>query len=114
MAFKGNVNISIEQLSGYDEFGQPAIASALNIKCKVVKLLTDLSQTVSRMSQSATLGNADEYVADGIFLVAPNSAVKIGDKATVAGTAFRVDKKIVQYTTTSIVHHWQIECSIWV
>lgn len=113
MAFVGNLPCLIEKLSGFDEFGQPALSKKIKSRCSIVKLAVQDLRTSVRTDTSATGGNAHEYAADSRLLFNLDAPIDIGDKVTVAGVTLKVDAKFVRNSVNGNGHHWQVDASVY-
>jgi hypothetical protein len=115
--FRGNVDVKIETLTGYDMFGNPdTLSSKLQtVKGAVIGEKSSIGQTISTSGASSNTLNAStsELNISLIILVPPSTISTIGDKLTVRGKLFMIAMKDEKYDVYGIHNHTHLECVTW-
>jgi len=113
LMFKGNIDLKIERLSGFDAFGQPSVSGSTNARCSIVRLYSESLRTSVRTDTSATGGNAHEMIADARLLIDIKTDISEGDRLTVQGQTLRVMQIFARNDVHGRPHHHQVDCVKW-
>ncbi len=112
--FRGNTPLKIEQVGAHDRHGQATVGAASKSRCSIVKLTDDRTRTSVRRDTSATGGNAHEITSDARLLIERTATIQPGCRITVLGVTLRVDGVYRRNDVHGVLHHFQVDCSIWV
>lgn len=97
----------------YDEHGQQRFGSKVPEKCAIVKLTSGQQHTSVRADQTASRAHADEFVADVVLLMTPNTKLKVNDKLEIGGLELRARSLQQQYSVTGVLDHIQAGLEQW-
>lgn len=111
--FKGNVQITINQIGGYDGYGQTTLGPESKSLCSIVKLTLDRTRTSVRRDTSGSGGKAHEKTSDTRLLVNPSADISAGCKVTLMGQELIVNEVQKRYDVRGVFHHYQVDCGIW-
>lgn len=112
--FIPNNSGSLHRWSGTDKYGEPSFATAVTVKCGVVRLVMSDDRTSVRTDKSASRSSAEETVAQNSKILFPSNVLPVkGDKFVIHGFSLRIVSIEPRVSIAGAVDHYECKLEIW-
>lgn len=103
----------IVKSQGNDVYGRPLPGKRLRERCSVVKLIVNDEKSAVRTDSSASKGNAQEFVAESVILLTPQTTATIHDILEVRGVTLEIMGMHQRFNVQGVLDHFEVTGKIW-
>lgn len=100
-------------IPGYDVQGKSVLGEPEKIGIAPIRMESSLQQTTIRTDKSGSKNRATENIFQGRILVHPKHTIEQGQVVEIYGALYRVDSVWPRLEMNGVLHHWQVDLSIW-
>lgn len=111
--FIPNTTGKLYRRTGKDMHSEPTFAAARTVLCAIVHLNKATEKTAVRADQTASRGNAEQFVSAAKLLFPANVVPVINDKFEIRGFTLRVIKVEPRLAVTGKHDHNEVDLAIW-